>query len=359
MTAPEARANPFLVGHEEAERGLLAAFYSGRLPHAWVFAGPPGIGKATLAFRFARFLLSQGGMQNEGNLLFAGEPVAADSLYVPETSPVFSRMAASGHADLCSISRPFDEKTGRFKEEIPVDEVRRIPPFLRMTSAEGGYRVVVVDGADGMNRSGQNAILKILEEPPEKAVLVLTASNPGALLPTIRSRSRSLMLSPLPEETVAELMARYGAPDMPEEERKALSRMAEGSIGRALALADEGGLSLYKDMIDLMIPLPNLDILAVNALADRLARPGSGAAFGTVSGFLIWWLMRLARFGARGEVPPEVVPGEGSLAQRLVAQHGLDWTVEVWEKVRNLFEECDRANLDKRQAFVSAFLALR
>src|SRR5271165_3045369 len=176
-SAPEPRANPLLLGHEAAEATLAAALHSGRLHHAWLLTGPAGIGKATLAFRFARRLLAGHG----------GEGLQLDS-----THPVFRRVAVGAHADLLTVERAFDPKRKRQRTEIVVDDVRRIGGFLHLTPAEGGWRVVVVDGADELNRNAANALLKVLEEPPPRALLLLTAAAPGRLPATIRSRTRRL-----------------------------------------------------------------------------------------------------------------------------------------------------------------------
>src|SRR5215469_13580615 len=159
---PAPRENAALLGHEAAEAALLGAYRSGRLPHAWLFSGPRGIGKATLAFRFARFVLAGGG---EGGL-FAAAPT---TLAMPPTHPVFRRVASGGHADLLVVERGLDSKRRKLRSEIVVDDTRAIAGFLRLTPAEGNWRVVIVDGADLMNRNAANALLKTLEEPPQKA----------------------------------------------------------------------------------------------------------------------------------------------------------------------------------------------
>lgn len=353
LPSPHPRAAADLIGHEAAERLLLDAWASGRMPHAWLIGGVPGIGKATLAYRFARFALSQGG--EAGGLFGAAAP--ATSLAVPAGHPVFNRVAAAGHADLLSIERPMDEKKGRLKRDIPVDEVRRIQPFLRLTAAEGGWRVVVLDGADRLNTAGQNAILKILEEPPERALLLVVTDNPGGLLPTIRSRCRKLMLNPLPEQVVFDLLGGQ-RPSLDGSDRAALARLAEGSIGRALDLADAGGLALYRDMVGLLSPLPRLDTAGLHGFADRIARRGAETSYEVATSLLTWWLSRLARGIARGELPPPVVPGEGELMQRLAGERGLDRWVEVWEKVSRLFERAESANLDRKQVVLNALLAV-
>ena len=155
-----------LIGHAEAERVLLEAHRSGRLPHAWLLAGQKGIGKATLAFRFARFLLC-----GESGLDMFGTPPA--NLFVDPSEPVFSRIASSGHSDLLTVERSWNDKTNKWRGEIGVDDVRRLGPFFSQTAAEGGWRIAIVDAADEMNRNAQNALLKILEEPPSKGLLLL------------------------------------------------------------------------------------------------------------------------------------------------------------------------------------------
>lgn len=350
------RRNPDLTGHEEAERILLEAWNSGRLPHAWLIGGAPGIGKATLAYRFARFVLAQGDGQSSGGGLF-GEPAKPDSLRLDPEHPVFRRVGSAGHADLLTVERQRDEKRDRLKRDIAVDDVRKIGPFLRRTSAEGGWRIAVIDGADRMNLSGLNAILKILEEPPPGALLLLVSDNPGGMLPTIRSRCRKLVLKNLPEETVANLLIRH-RPDLPAEDREALARLSEGSIGRAVDLANAGGLDLYREMIGLLAGLPRIDMAAAHGFGDKLTRKQDDGTYETATDLLVWWLARFARSLARGAWPAEVVPGEIALMTRLANARGLERWVEVWEKVQRLFARAESANLDRKQVVLNALAAL-
>src|SRR6516162_10232296 len=198
---PAPRANPELIGHESAERELRRLVEADRLPHAILLSGPRGIGKATLAFRFARFLLANRDRSTKmANL---------SGLAIDPESGVFRRVAAGGHADLLTIERAFDPRRRRLRSEIVVDDAREITSFFRLTAAEEGWRVVIIDGAEEMNRSAANALLKILEEPPRLALLLLTCHTPGRLLPTIRSRCRRFPLVPLARAVVMQLLRRY------------------------------------------------------------------------------------------------------------------------------------------------------
>jgi len=345
---PEPRANPDLVGHAAAEKILADSSRSGRLPHAWLITGPAGIGKATLAFRFARFLLAGGARP----ALFGTE---GQGLYVDPQSPVFHRVAAGGHADLMTVVPTPDPKSGKMRGEIVVDDVRAVGGFLHMTPAEGGYRVVVVDSVDLMNRNAANALLKILEEPPPQAVLLLVCHAPGRIVATIRSRCRKLSLRPLADAEVAGLLERF-LPDTSGEDRAALVKLAEGSPGRALALAGAGGLDLYKDMVALIAGAGQGP--ALQKFCERAGRAEAG--FSTVSALFLWWLARAIRLAAAGEAPEshEIVPGEGAALSRIAKGRGLDRFVELWEKAGRLFARAESVNLDRKQAVMSAFLAL-
>jgi len=362
IAAPKPRQTVDLIGHRDAERAMLDAAASGRLPHAWLLGGPPGIGKATLAYRFARFVLA--GRAGQGGGLFGGAP---DTLFVEAEHPVARRIAARGHADLLTVERPpvkedrdkdIDEDDKRRTRDIPVDEVRRIGPFLRMTAAEGGWRVVVVDEAERMNRAAANAVLKLLEEPPDRALVLLVAANPGRLLPTIRSRCRRLDLAPLAEADVADWIAAR-APEMPADERDGLAGLADGSPGRALRLAAVGGLRLHREMADLLAGWPELDRTRVHGLADRMVAGAAADASWSVFGDLLERrLARLVRACAAGEPPGEGDPEEARLTARLARGGSLDRWIEVWEKTRALLERTDAAALDRRTALISVFAAI-
>src|SRR5947209_5696866 len=247
--APPPRTNPDLLGHDEADAELRRLFDSGRMPHALLLSGPRGIGKATLAFRLARFVLAQGAGEGMAPALFGDD--TAGGLAISPDSGVFRRVASGGHADLLTVERAYDPRRRRMRSEIVVDDAREIASFLRLTPAEGGWRVVVVDGADEMNRNAANSLLKILEEPPKRTVLLLVAHSPGRLLPTIRSRCRRFPLQPLPAAIVRDLLTRY-RPDLPDAQAEALTALSAGSIGRALDLAAAGGVELYEQVLALL-----------------------------------------------------------------------------------------------------------
>ncbi|WP_135077656.1 DNA polymerase III subunit delta' [Terasakiella sp. SH-1] len=356
------RNSTVLLGHSEAEKTLLDSYNSGRMHHAWLITGPRGIGKATLAYSFARFLLKHGkpGGADEGDSLFGDALPAAepDSLQVDVEDPIYRRIAASAHGDLMTIEREFDEKKNRFKGVIGVDRVRGVGSFLGKTSAEGGWRVVIIDAADEMNRNSANAVLKVLEEPPAQAVLILLAHNPGKLLPTIRSRCRTLTLNSLSDETIVQLMAQH-CPDSSEQEALELSKLAEGSFGRALSLYEEGGLDLHQQLTKLLSTLPQLDVEALHKLADKMARAGADDAFRTLGDLLCWWLGRLISQGARGKTSGlGLNDADDALMLRVLQSADVNALMDVWSKVGSHFDQALSGNLDRKQALLNSFLAL-
>ena len=352
---PHPSTNHRLQGHDEAEKTLLDAFNSERLHHAWLITGPKGIGKATLAYKFARFVLTHG-KTDQGPGLF-GEALPAtkpQSLAVAPENPVFQRVAAGAHADLLAIERRVNEKTGKLKTVIDVDSVREVGHKMTQTSAEGGWRVVVIDAADEMNTNAANAVLKVLEEPPKNALLLLVSHNPGRLLPTIRSRCRTLQLRPLAPELVVELTGVY-APQVSADDARRLAELSDGSIGRALGLVEEGGLELYAELMALLHTLPKLNVKALHTLADKVARAGADDAFNTVTGLLRWWLERMILVAAGKSAPPS---DDANLMERLAAQASLESWFLVWEKINNLVARTNGLNLDKKQVVLDVFLGL-
>jgi len=217
--------------------------------------------------------------------------------------------------------------------------------------------VIIVDAADDLNPNAANALLKILEEPPEKTVLLLVSHAPGRLLPTIRSRCCSLTLAALAEEQGTALLQSLD-PEIPNADLAPLIRLAEGSVGRALALAQGGGLDLYREMLTLLANYPRVETDKLHAFAERLGRGADDTPFRVGMELLAWWAARLARAASSGSLPPPVVAEEAGPMERLAASRpARDW-VTYWEEVTSLARRSLAANLDRKQAVISAFLTL-
>ena len=354
---PPSRQCRKVVGHEQAQSLFLDAFNADKLHHAWLITGPRGVGKASLAYAMARFLLHNPPASSDGPGLFGDvlEPVQAESLATDPESPVNHRISAGSHPDLISIERSVDEKTGKKRNEILVNDVRKLQGFYSTTSGEGGWRIAIVDSADELNRNAANALLKILEEPPSNSVLFVLAHAPGRLLPTIRSRCRQLRLKPLEFEEVRQVVG-VQFPSLSPEELQGCALLSEGSPGYAITLAEQKGLELYGQILSLLSQLPALNVPALHALGDDLAGVKNKDRFGLFSDLLTRFFNRLVRVNADpGANVPEILGGELELMRALGQRLPLDQWVELWEKGSQILARTDAVNLDRKQVVLNIF----
>ena len=322
------RMTEVLYGHADAEAALLAAYRGGRVPHAFLLIGPKGIGKATLAYRMARFVLADPDPT-------APEVQAATSLAVDPEHPVARRMAAQAQADLLVIERTVNEK-GNLRQQIAVDDVRRTVSFFGATAAgEGGWRVAIIDAVDELNRSGANALLKVLEEPPQRALLLLVCHSAARVPATLRSRCRIVALRPLAQTEVAAALGAAVGRASSDPQIQAAAAAAEGSVGRALTFLDEGALALRQRALDQLDRLPALDSNALHGLGEALAGtdPQPLAAF--VDTVNAWLSQRLHR--NQGEIGRVV---------RLA---------EAWERINQAARDAETYNLERKPLVFSVF----
>lgn len=340
-----------LFGHQPAEQLLLDRLKSGRMPHAWLMSGPEGIGKATLAYRLARFVLQD------------GDPVlaaaTASDLHIDEDSATFRKVAGFSHSNLTILRRPWQEKTKRFATAITINEVRRLRSFLGTTAASGPWRVVIVDRAEDMNVNASNALLKSLEEPPDKTLFLLVCSAPGQVPVTIRSRCRALRLSGLDNELLqsavgAALARAAGDTPDPAEINRALP-LAEGSVRRVLELIELGGGTLYDRLITVLSKLPSLDQSSLHKLSDELTGRDSEARFELAFALLGDALARIVRQAATGA---GAIGKEAALSARLAEHADLAQWAELWETVHRVKADAVALNLDRKNLILDVFFRL-
>lgn len=336
-------ANPDLLGHDEAIRTLERALASGRLHHGWLFHGRRGIGKATLAYRFARALL-------------AGSEAARPGLDIDPDHPVVNQVAGGHHPDLSVIEAERDPKTGKVKPQISVDRVRAATSRLHSTSAISERRVLIVDGAEQLNRNAANALLKPLEEPPAGAVLILISHRPGQVAATLRSRTAKLPMQGLDETVLGDLLAKF-APDLDAAARAPIIAMAKGSIGRALDLAGGDWLQTYENVVRAIAADP-VDPLALDNLASALAKWSAKDGFPAVIDLIQTVFGRIVAIASDRASAP-LFSDELSIVKRLAArQQGLDRWGGLWEKIGRLSAAVDGVNLDHAQALAQILSAM-
>jgi DNA polymerase III subunit delta' len=326
--APHPRETTALFGHADAERTLLAAYRSGRMPHAWLIGGPPGVGKATLAYRVARFVLANPDSS-------APEAQAAQTLALDSAHPVARRIVAQAHPDVLTLERTVGP-AGTVRSVITVDDVRRTVGFFGSTAGAGGWRICIVDSADDLQSpQGANALLKVLEEPPSRALFLVVSHTPGRLLATIRSRCRRLTLRPLDSIDVAQATAQALDRDPTDAEVQKAAGAAQGSVARATTLLGGAALAVRDRLIQLLGSLPQIDPQALHALGDTLGK-SDDTVFDTFVETIQDWLS--AQLDVRGAQASRLAP-----------------MAEVWEKLDRAARDVEVFNLDRKPMVFAVF----
>lgn len=330
--------NNFLLGHEQEEKMLLEAWKNNSLHNSWLICGIEGIGKATLAYRFARFLLAADN----------GDKQKYTSLEISENNPVYKLSVNNSHPDLKIIERDYtdterrkivkaikdgdrlsDEELKGLKKSafIRVDDVRTINDFLSKKSSNDGWRVVIIDSIDDMNSSSANAVLKVLEEPPYKTIMMLISHNPNRLLPTIKSRCAKLNLKPLNENNVASLLRRYRS-DISEKEIKGLVKISSGSIGKAINYADNSALNSYDDLCKIAYAKSKFSLADLLKFCDTAVQNEDNY-------YLIQELV--LKF----------------ISDNIKSSDNVEELSLVWDNAIKVFDETQRLNLDKKQSLIN------
>lgn len=329
ISIPHPRETTAFFGHGEAQQMLLDAYRSGRIPHAWLIGGAQGIGKATLAYRMARFVLAHGDpalskVQN------------AETLELDPAHPVARHVAADTHGGLLTLERTANDK-GVMRTVISVEQTRETIAFFGSTAAVDGWRVCIVDTVDELNPNAANALLKVLEEPPRRSLFLLVSHAPARVLPTIQSRCRKLPLRPLATDDVIQAAAQAAQMSPDDASLREAADAAEGSVARALALIDGGALKLHQRTAALLDNLPQVDPRELHALGDALG--GSDrAALGAFVDSIDRWIGERLRIGDANANLPRLA--------RLA---------EVWEKISNAARETETYNLERKPLVFSVF----
>jgi DNA polymerase-3 subunit delta' len=331
ISAVHPRETTELFGHREAEASLLNAYRSGRIPHAWLIGGAAGIGKATLAYRMARFVLAH---KNP----LGSEVQCAETLFVDSSDPVARHVAAGAHGGLLTLERTLNDK-GVLRTVITVDETRETIPFFGSTAAVEGWRVCIVDTVDELNPNAANALLKVLEEPPRQSLFLLVSHAPARVLPTILSRCRKLPLRPLAIDDVIRAAAQAAQIAADDPALVEAAEAAEGSVARALTLLGGDALKLQQRTAALLASLPRVDPRELHALGEALPLSDRVALSAFIDSVDRWVGERLHADDANANAN---LPRLARLA-------------EVWEKINRAARDTAEYNLERKPLVFSVF----
>jgi len=344
-----------LVGHEAQQKAFLESFYGNKLHHAWLLTGPEGVGKATFAYHCAKFLLEQGETTDSDSNMFGDFP---EKLKFSTESQSTHLVASESHPDLRSIEKHIDDKTGKSKKNISVEQVRGISQFFSLTPSYAGWRIIIVDTADDMNVSAANALLKILEEPPEKSILFLISHNPGKLLPTLRSRCRALKFDPLAISSVEGLLEDLKLTSSFDYSKSDVF-LASGCPGKAIRYAhDEAGI-FYNSLLQQLQQLDTIPMSDLIKFSEGVASTSEPHKWNLFTDFLLHILNGLILRYSTGKIGNSNIPAEDVLFSSLISTHPLEHWLELWNKLSTGLRDVERLNLDKKQVTLSSLLAFR
>ena len=331
FAAVHPRETAVLFGHREAELALLNAYRGGRIPHAWLIGGAQGIGKATLAYRMARFVLAHRDAQST-------DVQRAETLWVDPSDPVARHVAAGAHGGLLTLERSLNDK-GVMRTVITVDETRETISFFGSTAAVEGWRVCIVDTVDELNPNAANALLKVLEEPPRQSLFLLVSHAPARVLPTIRSRCRRLALRPLATADVIRAAAQAAKLGVDDPALGEAAEAADGSVARALTLLGGDAIKLHQRTAALLATLPQVDPRELHALGDALGGSDRVALAAFIDSIDRWVSERLRADDANANAN---LPRLARLA-------------EVWEKINRAARDTAEYNLERKPLVFSVF----
>lgn len=347
------RENPDFFGHEDVLAILYSSFTGGKIPGAWLFSGPRGIGKATLAYRFARFMLYNSNITNDG--LFAAKLPQKD-LSIPGASPVFAKVSIGSHPDLLVLEAGSDDSSS-VSGDILVDDARKIGNFLHLTSSETPYRIVIVDSIDDMNSNAANSILKLLEEPPLNAMFILISHSPGRLLPTIRSRCRHVKMREMAANDALKVLQNI-SPDISDDTGISLIELASGSAGIAYDLHINKGIEIYSSIIGILSSLPKLDIVATQKLGESVSGKNNDNYWRITRMLLNKIIIDITKLSVL-ENNGYTIDGKKTLHNiKLSVAISTERLLEIWSESNNLLEEADNLHLDRKAILMKIFLLI-
>ena len=344
---PDPARAPEILAHEAAQNVLRHAQAQNRLHHAWLISGARGIGKASLAWAWARFLLHYGDAPPE---------LAARGLGVPAESRAAALLARRAHPDFLHVHPEWDARSRTYRQSLSAAALRRIPSlFALQASSHRGWRVCLIDSADALTPTAANALLKILEEPPPRALFLIVCHQPGRLLATIRSRCQMLPLKTLSQESVAKILALY-FPDMGHAARRELAQLGQGSAGQALSFARAGGQEFYAQTLQILQSLPQMPYEAMHRLADELAQTGVSQAaprFARFAELLLGILHRCGRYA--GGAPDVLLLPERQLGEQWAQTMPQSHLAQIWSQIAALAQRNAALQLDGRQSLLACF----
>ncbi|MEC9022484.1 MAG: DNA polymerase III subunit delta' [Pseudomonadota bacterium] len=351
----EPRENSELFGHQNEEDSFISAWNSSRLPHAWLLGGTRGIGKASFAYRVARYVLSQPANSALDKTGLFSLQKKENTLYLASEDPLFRKIASGGHPDLLTLQRTVSEKDGRLSSSISVEEVRSSGNFLRLTPAEGGWRVLIIDSADDLNLNAANALLKILEEPSLRTIILLVSHLPSRLLPTIRSRCCRLNFKPLSLGYFTTVVQKR-LPSLNNQLVEELFELSSGSPGKAVLIHEQDGLLCLQELITVLKSFPaNQSTSSLHGLADQLGASGREEKFRITLDLFCSWLSRQIR----EKTLNSSLRQHQNTGLKFIDDTKLDVLLELWNKIRNLSERALQQNLDRKSVLLSVFSMIR